>query len=68
MHKPFTEEEEEELKLLSDLFSDLDILLIKYVYKQNDRDYKTTQEALAELASHPNKKEAMVMAMIQQVC
>uniref|UniRef100_A0A7S0WR25 CUE domain-containing protein n=1 Tax=Chlamydomonas leiostraca TaxID=1034604 RepID=A0A7S0WR25_9CHLO len=61
----FTEGEQEEIKLLHDLFSDLELIIIEHVYRQHDKDYKATQEALAELANHPSKQEAM-LATIQQ--
>lgn len=50
----FSTVELDELKTLSDFYIDLGTDVVRAVYIQNDRDYRTTQQALADLATNPS--------------
>ncbi len=44
----------EEVQTLRSLFSDVDPLVVSQLYIQHDKDYRATQQALADLATHPS--------------
>lgn len=52
----------DEIKTLAELFSDLDRSLIIQTYLANDRDYKSTQQALADLATNPNASQSLPLS------